>query len=260
MPSVRLREGILDVVETGVGKPIMLLHSLLADRSIFDKIVPALARQRRVIVPDLPGFGGSSSAGATIEGIADRIADLFDALDLGTTADVLGNGFGAFVASSLAIRHGASFDRLVLADTGVGFSPDGKKSFYGMADRVRQGGMEAIVDIALKRLFPEDFIAVNPDIMAERRDALVKTNPEFFAEACHALAALDLSANIGTIRNSTLVVVGELDAATPPDMARALAKALPSAELIEMPGCGHAPMAQAPDAFIKAIAKFLDLK
>lgn len=259
MTSVRLRDGALDIIEAGAGKPIVLLHSLLADRAIFDKIVPILARQRRVIVPDLPGFGGSSSAGATIEGIADRIAGSFDALELGTTADVLGNGFGGFVASALAIRHGATFDRLILADTGVGFTPEGKQSFFAMAERVRQSGMEAIVDVALKRLFPEDFIAANPAIMAERRAALVKTNPEFFAEACHALAALDLTAHIGTIRNPTLVVVGELDAATPPEMARALAKALPGAALIEMPGCGHAPMAQAPEAFIKVISKFLDL-
>jgi 3-oxoadipate enol-lactonase len=259
MTSVRLRDGALDIIEAGAGKPIVLLHSLLADRAIFDKIVPILARQRRVIVPDLPGFGGSSSAGATIEGIADRIAGLFDALELGTTADVLGNGFGGFVASALAMRHGATFDRLILADTGVGFTPDGKQSFFAMAERVRQSGMEAIVDVALKRLFPEDFIAANPAIMAERRAALVKTNPEFFAEACHALAALDLTAHIGTIRNPTVVVVGELDAATPPEMARALAKALPGAALIEMPGCGHAPMAQAPEAFIKVVSKFLDL-
>ena len=260
MTSLRLRDGTLDIAETGAGKPLILLHSLLADRAIFDKVVPALAKQRRVIVPDLPGFGGSSSAGSTIEGIADRIAGLFDALDLGTTADVLGNGFGGFIASTLAIRHGTKFDRLVLADTGVSFSPEGKQSFYAMAERVRQSGMEAIVDVALKRLFPEDFIALNPDIMTERRNALVKTNPEFFAEACHALAALDLAAEIGKIRNPTLVVVGELDAATPPEMARALAKALPGAELIKMPGCGHAPMAQAPEAFIKAVALFLDLK
>jgi len=260
MTSVRVQDGLLDIIETGTGKPIVLLHSLLADRAIFDKIVPALARyQRRVIVPDLPGFGGSSSAGSTVEGIADRIAGLFKALDLGTTADVLGNGFGGFVASTLAIRHGAKFDRLVLADTGLGFTPEGKQSFSMMADRVRQSGMEAIVDVALKRLFPESFIAANPGIMAERRSALVKTNPQFFAEACHALAALDLTAGIGTIRNPTLVVVGELDAATPPEMSRALAKALPNADLIEIPECGHAPMAQAPDEFIKAISKFLDL-
>jgi 3-oxoadipate enol-lactonase len=260
MASIPLRDGIVDIVESGAGKPIVLLHSLLADRAIFNRIVPALARTRRVIVPDLPGFGSSSSAGSTIEGIADRLSGLFAALDLGTTADVLGNGFGGFVASSLAIRHGSKFDRLVLADTGLGFSPQGKQSFYAMAEAVRQKGMEAIVDVAMKRLFPEDYIAAHPDVIAERRAALVKTNPEFFAEACHALAALDLTADIATIRNPTLVVVGELDTATPPDMARALAKALPKADLIEIPGCGHAPMAQGPDVFVKTISGFLRLE
>lgn len=259
MTSISVRDGVLDIAESGAGKPVVLLHSLLADRTIFDRIVPMLARTRRVIVPDLPGFGGSSSAGATIEGIADRIAGLFDALNLGTGADVLGNGFGGFVASTLAIRHGGKFDRLVLADTGLAFSPEGKQSFYAMAERVRQAGMGAIIDVAMKRLFPEDYIAAHPEVFAERRNALLKTNPEFFAEACLALAALDLTSGIATIRNPTLVVVGELDVATPPEMARALARALPKAELIEIPGCGHAPMAQAPEAFIKTISDFLEL-
>jgi 3-oxoadipate enol-lactonase len=259
MTSISLRDGTIDIVETGTGKPLLLLHSLLADRSIFDDVIPMLAKRRRVIVPDLPGFGGSSSAGSTIEGIADRIAGLFDALQLGTQADVLGNGFGGFVASTMAIRHGGKFDRLVLADTGVTFSAEGRQSFHAMADRVRQGGMEAVVDVALKRLFPEAFIASRPDIRTARRDALVKTNPLFFTEACLALAGLDLTATIGSIRNPTLVIVGELDAATPPVMAHELVKALPHASLIEMKGCGHAPMAQDPQAFIAAISDFLDL-
>ena len=259
MRSISVRDGVLDIAQTGAGKPIVLLHSLLADRTIFDRIVPMLARTRRVIVPDLPGFGGSSSAGATIEGIAERIAGLFDALNLGTGADVLGNGFGGFIASTLAIHHGAKFDRLVLADTGLGFSLEGKQSFYAMAERVRQAGMGAIIDVAMKRLFPEDYIAAHPEVFTERRNALLKTNPEFFAEACLALAALDLTSSIATIRNPTLVVVGELDAATPPEMARALSRALPKAELIEIPGCGHAPMAQAPEAFINTISGFLEL-
>jgi 3-oxoadipate enol-lactonase len=119
--------------------------------------------------------------------------------------------------------------------------------------------MGAIIDVAMKRLFPEDYIAAHPEVVAERRNALLKTNPEFFAEACLALAALDLTSDIATIRNPTLVVVGELDAATPPEMARALARVLLKAELIEIPGCGHAPMAQAPEAFIKTISGFLEL-
>jgi 3-oxoadipate enol-lactonase len=119
--------------------------------------------------------------------------------------------------------------------------------------------MAAIIDVAMKRLFPEDYIAAHREIVAQRRNALLKTNPEFFAEACLALASLDLSAGVPNIRNPSLVVVGELDAATPPEMARSLAKALHKAELIEMPGCGHAPMAQQPEAFVKTISGFLEL-
>lgn len=259
MASIELKDGTLDVVEVGSGKPLVLLHSLLADRSVFDRVTPMLARDRRVILPDLPGFGGSSSAGATIEAIADRIAALFDALDLGQDVDVLGNGFGGFVASMLAIRHGDRFDRLVLADTGVTFTDAGRTSFHVMASRVREHGMEGVVDIAMKRLFPEDYLTANPGVLAERRAALVKTNPAFFAEACAALAGLDLTDAIGSISNPTLVLVGSLDAATPPPMAHELARSIPGAELVELDGLGHAPMAQAPEVFVEAIADFLDV-
>lgn len=259
MTRIRIEDSILDVAEHGAGKPLLLLHSLLADRSVFDAIVPELARSRRVIVPDLPGFGGSSSAGSTIAGIADRLAGLFDAMSLGGETDVLGNGLGGFVASTLAIRHGSRFDKLVLVGTGVGFSDQGRASFHVMAERVREHGMEGVVDIAMKRLFPEAFIEANAAILAERRAGLLRTHPAFFAQACAALAGLDLRDQMHLIRNPTLVVVGELDAATPPAMARELAVAISGATLVELPGIGHAPMAQAPGAFIAAIAGFLGI-
>lgn len=260
MTQIKIDNAILDVAEHGSGKPLILLHSLLADRTVFNAVLPVLARDRHVILPDLPGFGGSSFAGSTIDDIADRLAGLFDALELGTQADVLGNGLGAFVASTLAIRHGDRFDRLVLAGTGIGFSEEGRATFRAMAERVRGLGMEGVVDIAMKRLFPETFRAANPDILAERRVGLVKSHPDVFAQACEALAGFDLGVNIGRIANPTLVVVGELDAATPPAMAQELAAAIPGAMLIELPGIGHAPMAQDPEAFLAAIAGFLGLR
>jgi 3-oxoadipate enol-lactonase len=259
MSSVDVNGGVLDVIEEGSGRPLLLLHSLLADRAVFNRVVPLLAPYRRVILVDLPGFGGSSSAGSTVEGFADRLAGLFPALGLGKDTDVLGNGFGGFIASTFAIRHGRLFDRLVLADTGIGFPEAGKAAFRTMAQRVREHGMEGVVEIAMKRLFPDAFIAANPELVAERRAALVKTDPVLFAQACEALATLDLCPSIGSIRNPTLVVVGSLDAATPPPMAYELAKRIEGAKLIELPGCGHAPMAQDPQGFVAAISAFLGL-
>lgn len=260
MPVIETKSGQFDIIETGEGRPLLLLHSLLADRAIFDRVVPMLATERRVILPDLPGFGGSSPAGATVEAIADRVSEIFEALALSPECDVLGNGFGGFIASSLAIRHGHRFDRLVLADTGLGFDEAGSAQFHGMAARARQGGMEAVVDVAMKRLFPEQFIAANPELMAERRAALVRTNPDFFGKACEALAALDLRAQAGRIRNPTLVIVGSLDAATPPQMVRELADAIDGSQFVELEGLAHAPMAQAPDVFMDTISEFLGLR
>ncbi|MBW4656975.1 MAG: alpha/beta hydrolase [Kaiparowitsia implicata GSE-PSE-MK54-09C] len=61
------------------------------------------------------------------------------------------------------------------------------------------------------------------------------------------------------IDNSNLGVVGELDAATPPAMAHELVTAISGATLVELPGIGHAPMAQSPEAFISVISGFLGL-
>ena len=255
--SIAVRGGVLEFSEEGSGRPLLLLHSLLADRGVFDQLVPLLADRRRVIAVDLPGFGGSSPVKENVEALADRLAELFPAAGLGSETDVLGNGLGGFIALALAIRHGNLFGRLVVAGTGMTFSETGRSAFQVMAQQVRERGMDAVVERAMKRLFPDEFIARNPEIVAERRAALLKTDPSRFAGTCDALAALDLGPDVGRIRNPTLVVVGSLDAATPPAMARELAARIPGAALVELQGCGHAPMAQDPRGFAAAISAFL---
>ncbi|TNC72205.1 alpha/beta fold hydrolase [Rubellimicrobium roseum] len=257
MPRVTIQGAELEYDEIGHGRPLVLLHSLLADRSAFAHVAPLLAPGRRLLMVSLPGFAGSSAAEPSIEAYADRIAGLFGALDLAVETDVLGNGFGGFVAVALAIRHGGLFDRLVLADTGMAFSPEGRGAFHVMASKASEGGMPALVDIAIRRLFPEDYIQANLDTVARCREALLRTDPEMFARACQVLATLDLSGQVPGIRNSTLVMVGSLDAATPPAMSRALAAAIPGARFLELDGLGHAPHVQAPARFAGALSDFL---
>ena len=95
-----------DLVHTGRGPDLLLLHSLLTDRTVFDPIVPRLARSRRVTALNLPGFGASTPAGPRIEDYADRVAELFAVLPPLADADVVAMSFGGFVATALAARHG----------------------------------------------------------------------------------------------------------------------------------------------------------
>ncbi len=149
---------------------------------------------------------------------------------------------------------------MVLVGSAIAFPEVPRAIFRTLAEKVEQAGMAAVVEVAMRRMFPEDFIVAHRDIVAEREAAFRRIDPRVFASACRALAALDLSDQIAQIRNPTLIVVGARDEATPPPLARALAGRLANAELIEMPDVGHCPHIQAPDRLVAAIAPFLGLQ
>lgn len=247
-----------DVVQVGRGRDLVLFHSLLTDRTVFDPVVPLLARQRRLALVNLPCFGASSPAGPAIEDYADRMAGLFPALGLPPSTDVVAMSFGGFVGIALAARRGALFDRLVLVDTAAAFPEPARAPLRAMADRALAGGMAAVVETALRRMFTEGFIAARPDVVAARAAALRRTRPEHFATACRALAALDLRPVLGRIRNPTLVIVGAQDATTPPALARELADGIAGARLVELADCAHCPPVEQPEAFVRAVRAFLD--
>jgi 3-oxoadipate enol-lactonase len=247
-----------DVEQTGHGRDLVLFHSLLTDRSVFDGVSPTLARRRRLTLVNLPGFGQSSPAGPRIEDYADRVALLFSALALPASTDLVALSFGGFVASALTARHGRLIGRLVLADTAAAFPEPSKAALRAMADRALAGGMTAVIDTALRRMFSEAFIAARPELMRVVAAILVRANPEHFATACRALADLDLREALRVVRHRTLVLVGALDTTTPPFLANELAGCIDGAGYLEIPACAHCPPLERPAEFVAAIERFLD--
>lgn len=234
-------------------RDLVLLHSLLTDRGAFDPVKDALAKDFRLHIPDLPGYGACPSRGeASIEAYADRLAP-----DIPAGAAVLGNGFGGFVAVMLAIRHGAKLSALIAAPALAGFPLPAREPFRTMAAKVREGGMAAVLDAAIERMFPPAFAASHPEIVAERKQALAKADPQAFARACLALAQLDLARALPQINCRSLVMAGELDQTTPAALARQLAAGIAGAKFQELKGCGHCPQIEAPQAFLAAVRGFL---
>jgi 3-oxoadipate enol-lactonase len=250
-------DGTVNAAETGRGPPLFLFHSLLSDRASFDAIAPKLAQSFRVVVPELPGFGRSRAVAEGFAAIADRMAELVEDAAGGEAAIVLGNGYGGFVALQMALRHPAIATRLVLADAGAAFSEPGRDAFRAMAAAAGARGLPAITEVAMRRLFAPEFQARHPDLMRDRREAFLRTDPEVFRAACGALAELDLRPQLGGLEVPVLVLVGEQDEATPPPMSRELAAMLPNARLAILPGCAHVPQLQAPEVFLAAIGDFL---
>lgn len=243
--------------QTGSGPDLLLVHSLLTDETVFERVLPSLAAERRVTTINLPGFGASEPVALhSVADHADWLAKAMDALELPGSTGVFGNGFGAFVVLELAIRHGARMGNAIVADVVPAFPDAAKMPFRVMATKVREGGMQTILDTAVGRMFPPAFQAASPEVVAFRRERLARVDAECFARACLGLADLDLTPRLPSIRNRTLVMCGSLDQTTPPALARQVAAAIPGAKYEEIEGSGHCPMLEQPEALVRAMRAF----
>ena len=229
--------GALTAERCGQGRDLVVLHSLLADRHAFDPVLPAFAAKHRVTLFNLPGFHGSQPAVlALMDAYVAAIEDGFDEFKIGNDAVLLGNGFGGTVALAFALAHPERIAKLVLSDAAAAFPPEGRTQFAAMAAKVTEGGLGAIAEVAAKRVFSPAYLA-----------------------ACAILQEADLTPLLPRLKVPTLVVCGELDQATPPVLNKAIADKVAGARYVELPGCGHCPPLEQPEAFIAAIKDFVGL-
>lgn len=241
----------------GTGQPIVLFHSLLADQSSWDAIIPYLLTSHQVIQLSLPGFDDSEFVGGALDDISAHIAGVLKSLDLTTAPIFMGNGYGGFVALNTALRHPELPAKLILADCGACFTEQGRAAFMGMSENTKNKGLQAIADIAMRRLFAPSYQELHPQLIADRKERFLRLDLNTFYGACTALSTMDLRSAVQHLHIPSLVLVGELDEATPVAMSEELAQLLPIAQLKILPGLAHVPQLQDPDAFIAAIETFI---
>ncbi len=234
--------------------PLLLLHSLGTSLHVWDAQAEALARDWRVIRPDMRGHGLTEVTPGpyTLHGLAGDALAVLDALGV-ERAHVAGLSIGGAIAQALAARAPARVRSLVLCDTAMAFPPEAL--WRERAALVRAQGMAPIVAPVLARWVTEAFAG---DPAAEGLRAMLRrTDPEGYAGAAEALAGADLTAGTSALRLPTLLLVGEHDAATPPEAARTMAATIPGATVTVLPGAAHIPTVQTPEAVTEAMRGFL---
>jgi 3-oxoadipate enol-lactonase len=231
-------------------RPLVLFHTLLADRTVYDVIFPVLAKSRDVIRFHFPGFGDSSGQCQSIDDYAQWAIAFIKALGLGKPVEIFSNGFGGFV--SIGVTGGAPelVARLTIANSGAAFPEDRKPPLLKMAELVETQGILAVLDTAISRMFPPAFAAANPDLVQARKLALSQTHPQQFATACRALAKLDFRETARQIRRPVRIVAGLDDATTPPAMSQELHELIAGSTYSEIADCGHCPQLQRPSEIL----------
>jgi 3-oxoadipate enol-lactonase len=257
MKNLATRDGAVTAVQSGSGEDIVLLHSLLCDRTSFDAVLPVLAARYRVTSINLPGFHGSRTVAANIKSYVDAIAKAIDEFGVGESMTLMGNGFGGTLALALAAAKPTAVSKLVVVDAAAAFPEAGRQAFVSMAALVRNQGMSAIATVAARRVYHDSYIDKHPHVIEERRAVLLGIEPNSFLAACEILASIDLLPELPSIRTPTLVVYGSHDQATPPDLIRAIVRAVPNAQMREIDDCGHCPPLEKPKEFLSALQGFV---
>jgi pimeloyl-ACP methyl ester carboxylesterase len=250
--------------DSGTGSPVVLLvHGFPLNRSMWDPQIGHLrAAGARVIAPDLRGFGASEAGPAgplTMDQHAEDLAALLTAVGIEEPVVFVGLSMGGYVAFAFWRKYASRVLALALLDTRA--TPD---SLAGAADRHRLAASvdalqspRPVIEAMLPRLF-SPHLPRGSRVEQHVVGMMASTLPSTVADAERGLAARPSSlATLGSITVPTLVIVGELDALTPPADSEAIANGVPGARLVRIGEAGHMSNMENPDEVNDALLAFL---
>jgi pimeloyl-ACP methyl ester carboxylesterase len=223
----------------GTGSPLVLLHGYPLDHHLWDEVAPLLADTFELILPDLRGFGESSTVDSfyTMEDIASDIAALLDHLEIQKTA-IVGHSMGGYVALAFARLYPERLTGLGLVSTQVlADPPDRRDGRYKSAAEVADKGIASVVETMTPKF------TADPQLQKFARENMEHQQPAGYIGALKAMAErVDSTPLLATLNVPVVIVHGDADSLIPIDRAREVQAALPDAHLVEIRGAGHIPM------------------
>ena len=246
---------------SGAGTQLVLLHAFPLDGRMWEPQVEALQGSYQVIVPDLRGFGAAREQAVEEAGmdlLADDVARLLD--DRGLDRVILGGlSMGGYVALAFVRRHADRLGGLLLLDTKAGVdSEQAWADRRAMAERVLAEGTGFLPEAMLPRVLGKTSLEERPELV-ERVAALIREqDPRAVAGAQRGMAARRDAADVlAGIAVPTLVITGEEDAITGPELGRELAAAIPDARFLLVERAGHLSNLERPEVVNEALLDFL---
>ncbi len=235
----------LRVAVSGDGEPTFVcLHGLVDSLAIWDRVAGPLAGRGRVVRVDQRGHGGSEAPAGPYrrEDLAADVAALIRALDL-ERAVLVGHSMGGIVAMATALAHPERVAGLVL----IGTASQCNEKTAGWYERIAQAGeREGLAGLVRSIYGPDSRKTLDGD--AKGIAAVTRV--------LKSLHEAPLTPRLAEIRCPALLVVGDRDPMGP-KASSILADALPGAQLVTVPDCGHWVHVAKPEVVLEAIDGFL---
>lgn len=239
------------------GRVVMLSNSLMADYSMWDGNVPALADRYRVLRYDTRGQGrsGTTPGPYALGLLAEDAIALLDALGI-PRVHFVGLSMGGMIGQQLGARFPDRVHSLALCDT---TSEMPLKSVWDERIAiVTSQGVAGLVDTTIKRWFTEELIARYPETIARISRMISRTGDEGYIACAYALRELAQTEMLRKIETPTLVLVGREDPACTVEQSTVIHRMIAGSQLVVLENAAHLSNVEQPRAFNAALRAFID--
>jgi len=227
----------------GSGAPLLLIHGFPLDHTIWKDVVHLLKSDFDLILPDLRGFGQSTTVETpyTLSDMADDLAALLDHLKVEKVA-LAGHSMGGYVALAFAKKYPQRVSGLgLVASQAAGDVPERKAGRYQTAADVSQRGVGVVAESMTPNL------SADAGVQAFVRPLMERQSPAAVIGALKAMAEReDLFSYLSTVSFPVALLHGSADVLIPIERAKEIKSVLPAARWVELQGAYHMPMLEFP--------------
>ena len=243
-------------VEYGKGFPMVFLHGFPFDHTIWEPLVPFITDKARLILPDLRGHGRSPAPEGiySMRLLAEDVLTLLNVLKI-ERAILVGHSMGGYAGLAFAQAYPHRLAGLGLVCTQAGTdTPERRQARYQTAEEVSRKGVKVVAENMAPKL------TQNPDLVKSLQKLIMQNKPKSIIASLKGMAERpDALGWLSEIAIPAVVLAGGSDGLVPLERAQTMTQLLGKAWLVELPGVGHMPMLEAPQATADALNQLIQM-
>jgi 3-oxoadipate enol-lactonase len=183
---------------------------------------------------------------------AEDLVGLLDALGL-EQVHLVGISLGGMIAQEMVLTWPQRVRSLVLADTTSEYNQEGRRQLAERARIAEERGLAPLIEPTIERWFTPEFRQQHVDAVTRIHDILEQASALGYVATCRAIAQVDLTERLVSVRVPTLVLVGSDDRSTSPEMALKIHEYIPGSQYQVLSGAAHLTNVARPEEFSRAI-------
>lgn len=242
----------------GQGEPLILIHGIGANRSIWRFMTPKLSQHFKVISYDLRNHGQSPMSEANF-GLDELVNDLELVRQRSSvdSAHFAGHSLGGMIGPAYARKYPDRVKSLGLLSTVAGRTEDDSIKVWNVVRAMEREGVANILKTLTDRWFTDEFIEQHPEIVNARLKQVVETDAESFLNVFRIYAGTEMMPWLHEITAPALVLTGENDGGCNPRLNRMIADQLPNSQLVILPRLKHSILLEAGPTVAEQIVNFI---